>query len=348
MGQDMWSHLIKVVSLSKSAVVVGVAASAALVSNAELSTAPSHAEQPSATPAIAAAAELRPASSAPFTVVAPKGTEAPVVKREPSTTKTEPDVSGVVKECVTKYAAVRAAGDSASQGDRQSASSVCKAAIEQSGLTSSEFAAKYGLEKLPTAHPAESTVDMTALVKDCFEKYTARDPGAGDACKRAIAASGLSTNDFFAKYGTPVPPATEPKPTTTAKSTTSAVTYALIAKCLQLSTSTQATNDSRTASDACAAAIKASGLSATEFWGKFGKQSTSTTKPSTTPVPATTPKPVTNTAELALLVTKCLDLYKAAPTTGDTHALSEACGAAVRASGLSSADFWAKFHPATN
>ena len=189
---------------------------------------------------------------------------------------------------------------------------------------------------------------MTALVKDCFEKYTARDPGAGDACKRAIAASGLSTNDFFAKYGTPVPPATEPKPTTTAKSTTSAVTYALIAKCLQLSTSTQATNDSRTASDACAAAIKASGLSATEFWGKFGKQSTSTTKPSTTPVPATTPKPVTNTAELALLVTKCLDLYKAAPTTGDTHALSEACGAAVRASGLSSADFWAKFHPATN
>ena len=349
MGQHMWSHLIKVVSLSKSAVVVGIAASAALVSNAELSSTPSHVEQPSATPAIARAAELHPASSAPFAIEAPKTPEAPAVKREPSTTKTEPDVSGVVKECVTKYAALRAAGDSASQGDRQSASSVCKAAIEQSGLTSSEFAAKYGLDKLPTSAPAVTgTVDMTALVKDCFEKYTARDPGAGDACKKAIAASGLSTNDFFAKYGTPVPPASEPKPTTAPKITTSAETYALITKCLQLSTSTQATNDSRTASDACAAAIKASGLSATEFWAKFGKQPTSTTKPSTTPVPTATPKPVTNTAELAQLVAKCLDLYKAAATTGDTHAVSEACGAAIRASGLSSADFWAKFHPATN
>src|SRR5207253_11505832 len=113
---------------------------------------------------------------------------------------------------------------------------------------------------------------------------------------------GLSKNDFFARYGTPVPPVTAPKSTTTQKTTTSAETYALISKCLQLSTSTQATNDSRAASDACAAAIKASGLSATEFWTKFGKQPTGTTTPSTKPVPAATPKPVTNTAELALLV----------------------------------------------
>jgi len=35
-------------------------------------------------------------------------------------------------------------------------------------------------------------------------------------------------------------------------------------------------------------------------------------------------------------------------TTGDTHAASEACGAAIRASGLTSSDFWAKYHPATN
>ena len=345
MGQDMWSHLIKLVSLSKSAVVVGVAASAALVSNAELSTAPSHVEQPSATPAIATKAELHPASSAPFAVAAPKAADAPAAQQAPSiATKPAPEPSGLAKECVTKYTALRLAGDSASQGDRQSASSVCKAAIEQSGLTSGEFAAKYGLDKLPTVGP----IDVTALVKDCFEKYTARDPGAGDACERAIAASGLSKNDFFAKYGTPVPPVTAPKPTTTPKTTTSAETYALISKCLQLSTLTQATNDSRAASDTCAAAIKASGLSATEFWTKFGKQPTSTTKPATAPVPTTTPKLVTNTAELAQLVAKCLDLYKAAPTTGDTHAVSEACGAAIRASGLSSADFWAKFHPATN
>jgi len=46
----MWSHLIKLVSLSKGALIVGVAASAAMVSNAEFSTAPSHNELPSATP----------------------------------------------------------------------------------------------------------------------------------------------------------------------------------------------------------------------------------------------------------------------------------------------------------
>jgi hypothetical protein len=56
---------------------------------------------------------------------------------------------------------------------------------------------------------------------------------------------------------------------------------------------------------------------------------------------------VTSIAELAQLVAKCLDLYKAITSTGDTRAVSEACGAAIRASGMSSADFWAKFHPAT-
>ena len=49
---------------------------------------------------------------------------------------------------------------------------------------------------------------------------------------------------------------------------------------------------------------------------------------------------------MAQLVAKCLDLYKAMATTGDTHAMSEACGAAIRASGLTSSDFWAKYHPA--
>src|SRR5258706_14925646 len=64
--------------------------------------------------------------------------------------------------------------------------------------------------------------------------------------------------------------------------------------------------------------------------------------------PSASPKPVTSTADLAQLVAKCLDLYKAAATTGDTHAVTEACGAAIRASGLSSADFWAKYHPTAN
>ena len=177
-------------------------------------------------------------------------------------------------------------------------------------------------------------------------------PGASDACKKAIAASGLSSNDLFAKFGTPARPSTETRPTTTPttapKTTVSAETYALIAKCFQLYTAISTTGDSKAASDACAAAIKASGMSATDFWAKFGKELTSTTKPTTKPEPTATAKPVTNTAELSQLVAKCLQLYAAITSTGDTHAASEACGAAIRASGMSSADFWAKYHPTTN
>jgi hypothetical protein len=157
---------------------------------------------------------------------------------------------------------------------------------------------------------------------------------------------------LFAKFGTPARPSTETRPTTTPttapKTTVSAETYALIAKCFQLYTAISTTGDSKAASDACAAAIKASGMSATDFWAKFGKELTSTTKPTTKPEPTATAKPVTNTAELSQLVAKCLQLYAAITSTGDTHAASEACGAAIRASGMSSADFWAKYHPTTN
>ena len=347
-GKDMWSHLIKLVSLSKGALVVGIAASAAMVSNVEFSNTPSHNDLPSGTPtAIVSVAPTTTPVTEPVVEPSAKPSQQPKAAEQPSAASSDkPELSGVVKECLTKYAAVRAAGDSASQGDRQSASSVCKAAIEQSGLTSTEFATKYGFATLP------ATTDMAALVKDCFEKYTARDPGASDACKKAIAASGLSSNDFFAKYGTPARPSTETKPTTTSttapKTTVSAETYALIRKCFQLYTAISSTGDSKAASDACAAAIKASGMSSTEFWAKFGKELTSTTKPTTTPTPTATPKPVTSTAELSQLVAKCLQLYATVTSTGDTHAASEACGAAIRASGMSSADFWAKYHPTTN
>lgn len=359
-GKDMWSHLIKLVSLSKGALVVGVAASAAMVSNAEFSNAPSHNELPSATPAaIVSVTPTTKSVTEPSVESSSKPSEKPQTAEQLKTTEQpsmassdKAELSGVVKECVTKYAAVRAAGDSASQGDRQSASSVCKAAIEQSGLTSAEFAAKYGFNKLPTTATTTAANNITALVKDCFEKYTAKDPGAGDACKKAIAASGLSSNDFFAKYGTPARPSTETKPTTTPttapKTTVSTETYALVAKCLQRYTAISSTGDSKAASDACAAAIKASGMSATEFWAKFGKELTSTTKPTTKPEPTATPKPVTNPAELSQLVAKCLQLYAAITSTSDTHAASEACGAAIRASGLTSAAFWATYHPTTN
>jgi hypothetical protein len=103
------------------------------------------------------------------------------------------------------------------------------------------------------------------------------------------------------------------------------------------------------ASATCKKAIELSGLTSAEFAATFFSRSTET-KPATTPKtePTMSPRPVTNIAELSVLVATCLDLYKAVTSTGDTHAASEACGVAIRASGMTSVDFWAKYHPTTN
>ena len=55
------------------------------------------------------------------------------------------------------------------------------------------------------------------------------------------------------------------------------------------------------------------------------------------------------TAEASQLIAKCLQMYADLKTSGgDSKAVSDACAAAIRASGLSSTDFWAKYHPTTN
>jgi hypothetical protein len=388
-----------------------------MVSNAEFSNAPSHDEQPSATPSALV-------SAAPTTKAAVESSTKPSEKPTTTTTTTEqptvngsakPELAGLVKECVTKYTALRAAGDSASQGDRESTSSVCKAAIEQSGLTSSEFAAKFGLTTTTTtSHPTAPTTtsgdlspEALAMARECVTKYTLRSADANATCISAITLSGLTSSQFAARFF----PARTTEPTPTPKTTFTAETYALITKCLELYAAISTTGDTKSVSDACAAAIKASGMTSNDFWAKFHPApkptpvAAPTAKPATaelegliyacrklqgaitstssteqlnaasaacekaiaasglsaadfwakwTPIkpvtttPAPTPTPVTNTAELSQLVAKCLDLYKAMATTGDTHAASEACGAAIRASGMTSSDFWAKYHPATN
>src|SRR5260370_1270877 len=160
-GNDMWGHLIKLLSLGKGALVIGVAASAAMVSTAEISNTPSHHnEEPSATPIVLVSASptaTRPANS-PSSPAKPKTSDVPAVQQPsspPSTSPNSTDASGVVKECLEKYAALRAAGDSASNGDRESTGAVCKAAIEQSGLSTKDFADKYGFDKLP--YPTATT-----------------------------------------------------------------------------------------------------------------------------------------------------------------------------------------------
>jgi len=353
----MWSHLIKLVSLSKGALIVGVAASAAMVSNAEFSTAPSHNELPSATPS--AIVSTAPAT-APVVEPSVKPTERPAKtdpKPEPKTQDSatpSTTLEGLIKECVTKYTALRAVGDTASQGDRESTTAVCKAAIEQSGLTSAAFAAKYDLTTA-TAHPTTPTTtngdlspEALAMAKECVTKYTLHSADASATCIKAIQLSGLTSSEFaarFLNFRTTEPtstPKSTPTPAPTGKPATAEL-EGLIYTCRLLQgalVSTSPAEQVNAASAACAKAIAASGLTTTAFWAKWAP-----IKPTT--APSATPAPV-SAADLALLVTKCLDLYKAMATTGDTHAASEACGAAIRASGMTSSDFWAKYHPATN
>jgi hypothetical protein len=352
----MWSHLIKLVSLSKGALIVGVAASAAMVSNAELSTAPSHHELPSATPT--AIVSTAPATEPVKPTEKPAKTEPKTEpKSEPKTqdsASTSTTLEGLIKECVAKYAALRAAGDSASQGDRESTTAVCKAAVEQTGLTSAEFAAKYGLLSATStpkpATPATTNGDLSpealAMAKECVTKYTLHTADATATCVKAIQLSGLTSSAFaarFLNFRT-----TEPTPTPKASPTVKPATAeleGLIYQCRLLQgalVSTSPAEQVNAASAACAKAIAASGLSATAFWAKWAP-----IKPTAAPSATPTPAPVTS-AELAKLVATCLDLYKAMATTGDTHAASVACHAAIEASGMSSADFYAKYHPTTN
>ncbi|HEY8759115.1 MAG TPA: hypothetical protein VIN74_11520 [Candidatus Limnocylindria bacterium] len=414
----MWSHLIKLVSLSKGALIVGVAASAAMVSNAEFSNAPSHNDLPSPSAVLSAPpATSRPANS-PSALASPKASDVPAVQLPAASSPAAPSTttdSGLVKECVTKYTSLRAAGDNASQGDRESTTSVCTAAIERTGLTSSEFAAKYGLTTTtatpkpttPTTTNGDLSPEALAMAKECVTKYTLHSADASATCIKAIQLSGLTSSAFAARF---LPSrTTEPTATPTPKGTFTAETYALITKCLELYAAASTTGDTKSVSDACAAAIKASGMSSADFWAKFHPAPKATpvpsptTKPGTaetegliyscrllqgalvstspaeqvnaasaacakaigasglsatafwakwapikpTTAPSATPAPM-SAADLAQLVAKCLDLYKAMATTGDTHAASEACGAAIRATGMTSSDFWAKYHPTTN
>ena len=292
----MWSLLIKVASMGKGALVVSVAASAVMVSSAELSTAPSHHDTP---PAVTTPEAKTPKTE--FAVTAPVSKPA-TTEPKPETDKTEPksdktdktektektepktehgthdENHGVIKECVEKYLALRAQGDAASRGDRQAVEAVCKAALEQTGLTSAQFWAKFGPHSEPTTPTTPKTDSPTTVrtlenwIKECVTKYTLKAPDAGEFCRKAIELSGLTSSEFAAKYlhqttaGTTTPPVATPKPVTN-----TAELSQLVAKCVQLYTAVvqKTSTDTHAASEACGIAIRASGLTSTQFWAKY-------------------------------------------------------------------------------
>src|SRR5204863_5915724 len=116
----------------------------------------------------------------------------------------------------------------------ESVSQICNKAIAASGLSANDFWAKYWPKPAATEQPKPSTprtepkptakpsatrtvpdADLSAMVRDCFTKYLAATAAKGndelghaayDACTKAIAASGLPGDAFWAKFGTPQAP----------------------------------------------------------------------------------------------------------------------------------------------
>src|SRR5438477_8314050 len=76
----------------------------------------------------------------------------------------------------------------------------------------------------PPAHEiATTTRSFEALLSECVARYRRGATNTKEACDRAIAASGLSTEAFVAKYRSLLVPPTKsdaPKPTATPKPTT--------------------------------------------------------------------------------------------------------------------------------
>src|SRR5207237_7553552 len=119
------------------------------------------------------------------------------------------------------------------------------------------------------AEPAkvELSAEATALARECVTKYNAKSTDASSTCKRAIELSGLTSAEFAAKFLLR-PAETKPSPAVTPKTTVNTEAYALVTKCLQLYAGAATSGDTKAVGDACAVAMRATGLTSTEFWAK--------------------------------------------------------------------------------
>jgi hypothetical protein len=160
----------------------------------------------------------------------PQATPMPTTAVELRTTALSFDA--LLSECVSRY-----------KRGATNTKEACDRAIEKSGLSADGFAAKYRSLLVPPATKTEkptptttprtpkttaaTTVSTTgsfeALLSECVARYKRSATNTKEACDRAIAASGLSTDAFVAKYRSLLVPASKteaPKPTATPKPTT--------------------------------------------------------------------------------------------------------------------------------
>jgi hypothetical protein len=193
----------------------------------------------------------------------------------------------------------------------------------------------------PKTERQKPSANLEELVKDCLIKYAAarasttagtEGSAASEACRHAIEASALTPTEFWARYAPKTEPKSEtPKPT--------ADPEALAKYCIAKYTAAMDNAAARTtAAEVCRRAIEASGLSATEFWTKFGKPQAPKTEPKPTAAP--------NATELTQLTKYCLTMHAALTTTSSHEQIERTttvCNQAIAEAKLTPAQFWTKF-----
>ena len=346
----MLSYILSAFSVARHAValtLVTAAAATTMVAGSfdQIGTQPQHDTAPMTSPV----ATTKPEPTAKFDVTlsltsksaTPEASSKPEASPR-SETKTT-DIEALVKDCLTKYAAARTGTTAGTAGT--AASEACRRAIEVSGLTSTEFWARFAPKTEPTTKPQQPTANLEELVKDCLTKYTAAKTGttagttgtaASEACRHAVEASGLTSTEFWSRFAPKAEPTTGPvKPSTNPATDVEALAKYCITKYAAAKDSATA---AAVASEVCRRAIEASGLSATEFWAKFGKPETTKTEPKATATPTPT--------ELTQLARYCVAMH-AALTTASSHDQVErtttVCNQAIAESKLTPTQFWAKF-----
>jgi hypothetical protein len=253
--------------------------------------------------------------------------------------------------------------------DPQSAE--CATAVEASTLSREDFWAKVAMSLDEHARPAvaaetpktdapktelkpqANTRELLSLVAACVESHER----ASGACDKALSASGLDADAFWAKVGALVRATTDQAKAETATRPNTEALTGLVKDCLAKYAAAKSTAEGASlASEACRKAIEASGLSSSDFWARFGPkpEPTRVPEPSTKPKTTSRPEPTrtsalantanVSTAQLEGMVRDCFAKYLIAKNTGEgAAAASEACERAIQASGLDRTAFFAKF-----
>jgi len=334
----MLSHLLSALSVARHAVALTLVAGAAATTMVagsvdQTGTQPQHETAPviaSATPT----AKPQPTAKADLSLtVTPKSvTFEPSQKSEARSN----DIEALVKDCLTKYAALKTNTTAGSD-----ASDACRRAIESSGFTSPEFWTHFAPKTEPTTQTQKPTANLEELVKDCLSKYaalktsTTAETEASEACRRTIEASGVTSSELWTRFAPKDKPSTaQGKPSTSPTTNIEALVKDCFAKYIAAKGST---TGATAASEACHRAIEASGLSATEFWAKFG------TPGATKPAPTTSAKPTT--LEPSQLTRYCLTLHAALTSTSSHEQVERTttvCNQAIAESRLTPTQFWTK------